>query len=369
MFTLLGWIHLCESILIVSVGLPLLIYSCCILHADWNKAYIAKRHRILVIISITLIFCIQFAYIMPSNILFLISGNTDIAYYYLVVISLIPIVYTYVTINTLRIWFLYFDINITKFRLEKAWLVALDPETEKHNWFYKHCNTFGNPYVLVKYSMIIPIVFGLIGSIFHLIGLNVIQRILTWTITLMIAITSGIIFYKLKSHHYDKLGIKIELIYVLRTGGIWSLCVISSIICFQLKLLSFETYYAIFLFLGFIMSNFLLLYTIILPKFTVAIDKNKYTPHKKHMKNIAHNLNDTHNNNNDHKFGSIWIDIAVTSFGFEQLMNHLEKEFSIENLLFVCEVCVSLLNSKFFYTHIKKTASVVCQQKSNYAKL
>ena len=30
--------------------------------------------------------------------------------------------------------------------------------------------------------------------------------------------------------------------------------------------------------------------------------------------------------------GSLWTDIVCTQFGFESLMDHLGKEFSIENL-------------------------------------
>ena len=36
-------------------------------------------------------------------------------------------------------------------------------------------------------------------------------------------------------------------------------------------------------------------------------------------------------------FQATWKDIVCTSYGYETFMNHLEKEFSIENLLFISE--------------------------------
>ena len=37
-------------------------------------------------------------------------------------------------------------------------------------------------------------------------------------------------------------------------------------------------------------------------------------------------------------FGDRWYDIVCSQFGYESFMHHLQKEFSVENLLFITEV-------------------------------
>ena len=49
------------------------------------------------------------------------------------------------------------------------------------------------------------------------------------------------------------------------------------------------------------------------------------------------------------KFGNNWQDIVCTGVGYDALMNHLEKEFAIENLLFISEVCIYINVTKKKY--------------------
>ena len=50
-----------------------------------------------------------------------------------------------------------------------------------------------------------------------------------------------------------------------------------------------------------------------------------------------------HNN-----FGNKWQDIVCCKFGYESLMVHLTKEFSIENLMVIYEVCCKVFFLSFF---------------------
>ena len=50
--------------------------------------------------------------------------------------------------------------------------------------------------------------------------------------------------------------------------------------------------------------------------------------------------------------GEHWSDIVCTPYGYEAFMNHLETEFSIENLLFITEVCYNQLLHFCFLLHL-----------------
>ena len=56
------------------------------------------------------------------------------------------------------------------------------------------------------------------------------------------------------------------------------------------------------------------------------------------MSSIQHRMSKDYN----YKSFVHWSQIVCTSLGYESFMNHLETEFSIENLLFVTEVCVCI---------------------------
>lgn len=43
-----------------------------------------------------------------------------------------------------------------------------------------------------------------------------------------------------------------------------------------------------------------------------------------------------------------WTQIVSTSYGYELFINHLEREYSVENLLFITEVCVYVSMFCFF---------------------
>lgn len=56
-------------------------------------------------------------------------------------------------------------------------------------------------------------------------------------------------------------------------------------------------------------------------------------------------LNSINNNNrNSPRSNKLqhWSQVVITSQGYEMFINHLESEFSVENLLFITEVCVMI---------------------------
>lgn len=146
------------------------------------------------------------------------TGGTFITQYYFVIFLLIPLLYTFVALNILRIWLLYFDINITKFNLQKAWQSVMDPMLETQNWFKQHEQTYGNAIFLIKYCLLFVIFFSTTSGLLRTFNLITIERIMSWIITLALTICAIIIWFKLKHFHIDHLGIRREMVAIFRIG-------------------------------------------------------------------------------------------------------------------------------------------------------
>ena len=328
------------------VSLPLYLYGTATLYRDWNKAFFVKRHRVLIVVSIINLIGIQFVYLIPTCTEYLLNRTTETTYFYTIVTVLVPNTYSYFALNCIRAWLLYYDINITKFQKHKAWLSAIDPETENKNWFKNKESTYGNSIFLFKYTAILIILFALICTVFHLLLMQLMVRILTWIVITTLTVTTGVIWRKLKHYYYDNLGIRKEMLYTMRNGLFWLSFGIFTVVFVQIGMISFELYYVLFTFMVSCFANCLMFLLTVYPKIT-------NTPTAKINKciqgcvinSLCCNCNQGNQTSDEEEDMSIykynnWQFIVCTNYGFESLMNHLEKEFSIENLLFVSEVCL-----------------------------
>ena len=100
--------HLILAAVIFCFNLPVTMYGILILYKDWNKLYVIKRHRIL-IVSETIANCIvQFVYIPFFCIELYINGNAKWMNFYGVAIILIPAVYANIIVISSRVWLLWY---------------------------------------------------------------------------------------------------------------------------------------------------------------------------------------------------------------------------------------------------------------------
>ena len=135
-----------------------------------------------------------------------------------------PCLILLITIPLVRMWLLYYDTQISKLKLQKAWLSVIDTNAESGNWFRKHERTFGNAVYLTKfcvtYAILLTIINALLRRILLETGISIMRMVDTMN-GIISYVLIGIIWYKLRKCQYDNLGIRHEMIAYFTTGFIW----------------------------------------------------------------------------------------------------------------------------------------------------
>ena len=294
---------------------------------------------------------------------------------YGIVFIVIPSVNILALIIMLRIWLLYYDINLSKFLRQKAWLIVIDPESGANNWFKKNESTFGNSIFLVKYGMSIMLIVCVISGILRFVNVSLIERLLSWFVVLSFIIFASIIWYKLRARgfYYDKLGIKKELLIMIACLIFYILIGASLICLLVLKIFDNDDYDVAWRFMAFGLANSSIVLLTLLPKKLCHLEPKHPRLELDSKTNSVdsgsgHPMSTSiqHNHDHDHDlrprpprkfsdsssrsatsgtaarsrpFGHSWTDIVCTQFGYESFMDHVMHEFSLENLLFISEVC------------------------------
>ena len=282
-------------------------------------------------------------------------------------ILFIPSLYICVLVAYLRIWLLYYDINLTKFLLQRAWLSAIDPATDSKNWFNKHHHTLGNSTFLLKYGILLVVLCAISSAVLRIFNFLWIDRILNWFTVTFIAIVAGIIWFKLRQFYADSLGIKKEMVYIVRIGCVFATIFICLIGLFYFKYLNEIMYNLCWRYQISALCTSAMFVFAIMPKISM---RNRRAKIKATRNKNENENNDTSNSHGIRKsgicgclgcfdelpmlkltqsmrtstvtvsenFGAVWTDVVCTQFGYETLMDHLKTEFSVENLLFISEV-------------------------------
>ena len=344
---------------------------------------------------IPFIILLYLPYDFGSNILASISSNSIQFEEYAICYIYTPCAYTFIVINCIRAWLLYFDINLTKFTLQKVWLTAMNPDTATANWFYTNKNTFGNANYLLKYGVTVVVLLVVFSSFArHVFDLAMIETITRWVVSLFVLIFTTAICNKLKASFYnDKLGIRKEMMLMLKCGIAMLIPYVFVQIAFYLQWIENNVYMLLHCCIIAIGFDIYVTLVTLFPKrlsgtgaqsrpgdvyrglrldklchlfggVSSDVTKNSglthqqpHEPHQQHPKlhSLRPSLSFTRSSSRDSKnndtsgdgrgfksfkkqFGYRWQDIVCTKFGFESFMHHLEKELSIENLLFVSEV-------------------------------
>ena len=209
-----------------------------------------------------------------------------------------------------------------------------------------------------------------------------IVRIINWIVISSTIAVACIIWYKLKGFYYDNLHIRRELLYTVQVGAIFISIGIVVPLLFFFEIYDELVYTLILRYIIFIYCNLSLILLILVPKRLIfAADYGNgcchclncnydcccchvcdglflcqffhdYRESRKSgftMKQTMTQMHIAHASKSSKtldNFGSKWSDVVCTLFGYESLIQHLQKEFSIENLLFITEVCVCMYTSK-----------------------
>ena len=372
---LLRWL---EVVLMVVVGVPLSLSSIITLRKDWNKVYIVKRKQLFVLILTVLT-------IYPLFIFTPLVVSFNIGSMWIDILNYVIYTHLYITywLVTSRFWMYYFDCQLIKFHKNKHWRVAIDPINETSNWFVKNKNKWGNEYFLLKIIVCISIAQeSIFFMLFEFLKNNddrkhviLIDGTLNLILPFIISIYLFIFHFGNELKHFqffDNLGIGREIIV---TTIVTILFVFGTNIFWLLFLFTLNSYYYVIAEYLFIISRLVLIYLVaIYPKklfnqFNINDGNDGISKRKKKKRSFMkkvfglsgtmeesllissdHDSNSI-NSNSDFSYGIdiinanenrrarvSWKKIISTYNGYFSIFQHLEKEFSIENLLFLQEV-------------------------------
>ena len=274
---------------------------------------------------------------------------------------------------SVRLWLYYYNLQLTKFNRNKEWRVIIDPKSESsvNNWFVRHRYTISrkNVRLFVIILILLVNVAMLCFIIYHPTRSQIVA--FAFWIMLLSLINGYLLFGKvIKTQQYGKsnLGLKNEVLFVI-------LLLVSFLVCFgKFHLLSyFQVKYFIISTIWKIEAMSILTIwtcvTVIYPKYyynkLMPLHKRKKRNRKRkrnrkkrgisksssRLKHLEVSFLDESNYSSNCSTRSCsltpsttltettisWTHLVSFYDGFEAIMNHLEKEWSMENLLYLQE--------------------------------
>ena len=272
-----------------------------------------------------------------------------------------------------RLWCYYFDTHLITFNKNKQWRMAIDPINEATNWYVKNINRWGNEYIILLLIITIDCIQSVISSLFFDI-FSPIPGLLYGICFMILFLIASILLYKIISESkltYDGLGIRRELFITSICYGILIIsgAIIDRFVEFGLNQngnndngddgsnsnSNSNSEEELFIFHGFfdLIIATIITYCIgIYPKQSIygfgivcCYDSKKYRLRQDESLSaqlLSKNTGETPmvliSDKEKFYLECTWQDIVSTYEGFEGFMQHLEIEFSTENLLFIQEV-------------------------------
>ena len=269
--------------------------------------------------------------------------------------------YLYLIVTSIRIWFLWYDVNLNTLQLQRAWRMAIDPHSEIDDWHFKHINTWGNSFNMLKYGIVYAIVITIITLILHSNNLQLYKWLFALFCFLVEVVYVSIMWLKMRSLYYDNLGIKTEFLYF------WILVLIFVIVGVVGALVLESTdgnskqtdaFWAIIISL---FVNCSIVGLTALPRWLVQYKekKDEMIMERQRKSHELDNMTMSQSGDHDHENLALhddivdiersWTKIIVTQYGYEAFMSHLQRELSIENFLIITEVwCFYGCNRELF---------------------
>lgn len=368
-------------------SIAILIWCLIILHKDWYKTYIVKRHRILVILLLILLFSgnlISTSLWIPARFFTVMRKLAyDIRFF-----AEAPIVLMTWVLVIVREWLLYYDMEHYRHIKNCSWKSKINIHSVTNHWTVvpKVKATVGNPKFLVIFIAISSYVVALLLYLIRHVWFDYFEFLLATAVYLLSWSSFGIyvayLMNKMKfNYKYDKLGIRKELILYVKflcTFGI-ALLILAMLRTHIFGIhtgserrnkRNFTSNRALDLIEWILLcSTYLICMVISLPyvqHYMLKQQQEKLQKLKKNsklkqinnlnvkieprlgsissnslsIKSIITNHNSNNNNNAyDEQAKRIkkWNNFVSTSVGYEAFINHLEQEFALENLAFVTE--------------------------------
>ena len=329
---------LCITFFIIAglFTIPMCILCGYKLKENWNQQFIIKRRKWL-ILSQYLLFAwhsfIEFPYFVGS----LLSNIPLTIYSFFGMVYVISVLIRSVTgsMYLLRVYILYYDHQYTKILSQQKWQILIDPNIENSNWFLinkKH--RFGNPLYIIKYIMtpILLIFFSIFCIIQFTFSANhdslqsdLIGILFTGFYCIMLVI-AGIYFWTKFPQILDTLLIRKEISFALKILSMFPLALIIGIILQFINIIDPIISLCIMLIVLELAITFV--FFILVPYASIK-QSNGYMSTELMMASTL----ESQTSNKDIS----WQDVIKTNDGFEQFTCFLEREFAVENILYLCE--------------------------------
>ena len=223
------------------------------------------------------------------------------------------------TIMVCKMYLLYYDHEYARILASEKWAIFIDPSIIKNNWYLNNKQKYGSSIWMIK-NMIFPIItiwciIDIIIFMFH--RDYIFGYILIWFIPHLII---GIRCWRKYPRFNDDLGIRKEIKYTMR---LCLLFVVSLIIASVFQNFVYSQLRAMLLIITQIACT---IYSYILVIYPQRANESNQEYHKmlRKQSTVGDRVVE-------------WKEIVSTIDGYEQFASFLEREFSMENLLFVTE--------------------------------
>lgn len=162
--------------LLVLILVPFQIWCLLQIKQNWDEPYMKKRRRVLVL-SLVSALCVFSFLLVPNQVIYDIyfSEREDGQYFcftvdsniYCYIASIICWIILFPTgifsssLFPIRVWLLYYDLQLSRFAQNKEWQMAINPTIESSNWFVnpKNQRRFGqNGTKLIQLTILLTIV-------------------------------------------------------------------------------------------------------------------------------------------------------------------------------------------------------------------
>eukprot|EP01084_Bolivina_argentea_P216006 366895_1 len=312
-------------IIMTLFTLPMCILCGHLLKKHWNSQFVIKRRKHL-ILALYIFWCWHSFLEFPLYALHGLGLLTNERGSFFDIIDTISFFIRCFscTIYPLRLYLMYYDNEYTKVLTGKEWQILIDPTIEKTNWFLKHRrHKYGNTFFLLKsITAILSIYFIIFCTLQYTTNYNYWMLLMT-SIWSLIAITIAIYYWKQYPKSFDcwniraefKLIVKINLTMPVMLVLIFILVVIGAVHNIVAMFLLFVPMEAIMCGVFYALMPYIVYHAQGYISQSTDMSMMELTVQK-----------------------SIRLqDLVSTDDGYQQFCSFLQREWSVENMLFVTE--------------------------------
>ena len=362
---------LCLNVIII---VSFFTWCCVLLLNHWNQQYFIKRRHVLILLElisalgfngmgITVVLATLVKRVEKDNIDLNLSDDTiAIIYDTSQIIFCIVSISFGLTIVLIRIWIFYYDMEISHIKKNQNWQMVIDADIINNNWFLniKNQQKYYNAKFLAKIGFSVDLIAITLIIILWYSGWPVLATmvfILCPSLKFLWAIK---IWRKYNCNNWkreDCFDVKKEI--TLSVCMLGSYCIILFILHFVVSYVYKRDSMPHALFSVVLIGFGSIGWCYLVVPYVINMQRKKYS-------NIITNRN-KNSNSNKKENRMRWQEIVTTNDGYQQFINHLETEFSVENLLFLTEyiqvknvlknsyqsIWESMMNDKEKNRHIK----------------